>query len=270
MANLKPSISGRGGSLSRASRLWRRRGITPSYHFRARKPRPYAKRYCGIGLRFSYLVSLFLIVSACSFPQTGGSSAFPPFIFEENNQLYIKADQVSLLVDEKGTPVSTKITDDESLGTVHTFDLLPIIVFPPTRSDLDGLWRLNAWVSSGNSVQGPGYLVTILLGYDDTVIEYDLLPGYLFEYKSGNTETISNIVADLKVGDQIFVHVIGEHEFTDEDMAAITALGFDYPQLVAGHEEENMAILNALASGDQPPSGEIRGVGLIYRGVADE
>ncbi len=164
-------------------------------------------------------------------------------------------------------PVSTKIIQDESLGTVHTFDLLPIIVFSPTRSETDGLWRLNAWVSSGNSVTEPGYLVSIVLGYDDTVVEYDLLPGYLFEFKSGNTDTIGNIVADLDVGDQIFVHVIGEHDFTDEDIAAIEALGFDYPQLVAGHEEQNMAILNALAHGDPPPSGEIRGVGLIYRGI---
>lgn len=91
-----------------------------------------------------------------------------------------------------------------------------------------------------------------------------------FAYKSGNTETIGNIVSDLRVGDQIFVHVIGEHSFTDEDMAAIAELGFDYPQLVEGHEAENMAILNALAAGNQPPPGEIRGIGLIYRGVSSE
>ncbi len=211
-----------------------------------------------------------LLLYSCTFPQTGGNSGFPAFIQAENNQLFIDTNQVSLFVDETGRPISTKITQDQSLGTVHTFDLLPIIVFPPTRSVTDGLWRLNAWVSSGNSVKEPGHLVTIVLGYDDTVIEYDLLPGYLFEFKSGNTEMIANIVSDLKVGDQIFVHVIGEHDFTAEDMAAIEAIGFDYPQLVAGHEEENMAILNALAHGDQPPSGQIRGVGLIYRGTPNE
>jgi hypothetical protein len=211
-----------------------------------------------------------LILTSCSLPLAGGNSGFPPFVHEEDNQLFIDPDQVSLLVYEKGIPVSTRITEDESLETVHTFDLLPIIVFPPTRSDLDGLWRVNAWISSGNSVQENGYLVSIVLGYDDTVIEYDLLPDYVFEFKSGNWVTIGTIVGDLKVGDQIFVHVIGEHDFTDEDMAAIETLGFDYPQLVAGHEEENIAILNALAHGDPPPSGEIRGVGLVYRGVSGE
>ncbi len=216
------------------------------------------------------IFTAFLALSSCSFPQTGGTSAFPPFIIEENNQLFIVPDQVSLLVDEQGLPVSTKIIEDESLGTVHTFDLLPIIVFPPVRSGADGLWRLNAWVSLGNSVQDHGYLISIVLGYDNTLVEYDLLPGHVFEWKSGDTETIANIIPDLKVGDQIFVHVIGEHSFTDQDMVAIADFGFDYPQLVEGYEEENMAILNALAAGDQPPAGEIRGVGLIYRGVAGE
>jgi hypothetical protein len=224
-----------------------------------------------ISFRLSNL-SLFvlLILTSCSLPLAGGNSGFPPFVHEENNQLFIDPDQVSLLVDEDGLPVSTRITEDESLGTVHTFDLLPIIVFPPTRSDLDGLWRMDVWMSSGRLVQENGYLVTLILGYDDTVIEYDLMPNYVFEFKSGNTDTIGNIVADLKVGDQIFVHVIGEHSFTPEDMNAISDLGFDYPQLADGHEAENMAILNALASGDAPPSGEIRGVGLIYRGVLGE
>jgi len=218
----------------------------------------------------SPILLAFLFLTSCSFPFWDGNAALPPFVVEDNNQLFIDVDQVALLVDEQGIPTSTRITEDESLGTVHTFDLLAVIVFPPTRSELDGLWRLDAWVSSGNSVNDPGNLVTIVLGYDDTAIEYDLLPGYLFEYKSGNTETIGNIIPDLKAGDQVFVHVIGEHEFTGEDMAAIAALGFDYPQLVKGHEEENMAILNALANGGQPPAGEIRGVGLIYRGVTDE
>lgn len=149
---------------------------------------------------------------------------------------------------------------------MHTFDIQPVIVLPPFRGK-DGLWRMNAWVSSGHSIQDSGSIVNFVLGYDDTVIEYDLLPNFVFEFKSGNTETIENIVSDLKVGDQIFVHVIGEHSFSEDDMAAISAIGFDYPQLVAGYEEENMAILNALANGDQPPSGEIRGVGLIYRGT---
>lgn len=211
-----------------------------------------------------------LILTSCSFPLAGGNSGFPPFVHEENNQLFIDPDQVSLLVDQDGLPISTRITEDESLGTVHTFDLLPIIVFPPTRSELDGLWRMNVWISAGSSVQEEGYLVSIVLGYDDTVIEYDLMSNYVFEFMSGNTDTIGNIVDDLKVGDQIFVHVIGEHNFTQKDMSAISDLGFDYPQLVDGHEEENMAILNALAAGKQPPTGEIRGVGLIYRGVIDE
>jgi hypothetical protein len=211
-----------------------------------------------------------LILTSCSLPLAGGNSSFPSFVHKENNQLFIDPEQVLLLVDEQGNPMSTRITQDESLGTVHTFDLLPIIVFAPTRSDQDGLWRVNAWISSGRSVQENGYIVTLVLGYDDTMIEYDLLSNHIFEFKSGDTETIENIVPDLKLGDQIFVHVIGEHDFSTEDMDAIEDLGFDYPQLVDGHETENMAILNALAAGDQPPEGEIRGVGLIYRGVTVE
>jgi hypothetical protein len=222
-----------------------------------------------ISFRVSNLFLLaLLILTSCSFPLAGGNSSLPPFVHEENNQLFIDPEQVSFLVDKQGNPISTRITQDESLGTVHTFDLLPIIVFAPTRSNLDGLWRVSAWLSSGRSVQENGHLVTIVLGYDDTVIEYDLMPNYVFEFKSGITDTIGNIVDDLKVGDQIFVHVVGEHSFKPEDMSAISNLGFDYPQLVDGHEIENMAILNALAAGDQPPSGEIRGVGLIYRGVS--
>jgi len=158
----------------------------------------------------SPILLAFLFLTSCSFPFWDGNAALPPFVVEDNNQLFIDVDQVALLVDEQGIPTSTRITEDESLGTVHTFDLLAVIVFPPTRSELDGLWRLDAWVSSGNSVNDPGNLVTIVLGYDDTAIEYDLLPGYLFEYKSGNTETIGNIIPDLKAGDQVFVHVIGE------------------------------------------------------------
>lgn len=224
-----------------------------------------------ISFRLSNLIVLtFLTLTSCSPSLTSGNSSLPLFIHDENNQLFIDPDQVSLLVGEDGLPVSTKITEDESLGTVHTFDLLPIVVFPPTRSDQDGLWRVNVWVSSGRSVKENGYLVTLVLGYDDTVIEYDLMPNYVFEFKSGNTKTIRNIVAELKVGDQIFVHVIGEHNFSPEDMSAISDLGFDYPQLVDGHITENMAILNALAAGDLPPAGEIRGVGLIYRGVIEE
>lgn len=188
----------------------------------------------------------------------------------ENYQLYVDVDEINLIVDEQGSPISTKIIEDESLGTVHTFDLLPIIVSPPVRNDADGLWRLQVWISSSASVEDNGYTVPIILGYDNTVIEYDLLPNFVFEYKSGNTESIANIVSELQPGDQIFVHIIGEHSFTNEDMAVLDELGFDYAQLVEGHEEENVAILGALVRGDQPPGGPIRGVGLIYRGFPAE
>ena len=109
----------------------------------------------------------------------------------------------------------------------------------------------------GNSVEHPGYVVTIVLGYDDTIIEYDLLPGYIFDWKAGNTEKVGLVVKQLQPGEQISLHVIGEHGFTQQDIDAITALGYDYPILVQGYEENNMAILEALKSGKAPPPGEI-------------
>jgi hypothetical protein len=191
-------------------------------------------------------------------------------LYFEHFELYVHPDQVNLLLSEDGTPVSTEIVQDESLGTVHTFDLFPVIVSEPVFKDSDRLWHMQVWLSSGDSIEDPGYTVPIVLGYDDTVVEYDLLPGYLFEFKSGNTENIGNIVVELEPGDQIFIHVIGEHSFTSQDIAAIVELGFDYPQLVEGYEETNMSILEALSRGESPPGGEIRGVGLIYRGIPAE
>jgi hypothetical protein len=203
-------------------------------------------------------------MTGCSSPK----QVLPSFLHaaEEPGAYVLDIEQIVSIVDNSGEPISTKIIEDESLGTVHTFDLYPVVVSAPYRG-ADNLWRVDTWISSGNSIRAKGYIVTITLGYDDTFIEYDLLPRFVFEYLAGNTEKISSIVSDLMVGDQIFVHVIGEHNFTPEDMASIAALGFDYPQLVEGHEQENMAILKALASGRQPPAGEIRGVGLIYRGI---
>lgn len=181
--------------------------------------------------------------------------------------VYIDVDAVYPLTDETGTPISTRITEDESLGTVHTFDLLPIVLAEAVPSESDGLWRIPVWVSSGSILTEPGYIVTVVLGYGDTVIEYDLLPGRVFEWKSGNTAQIGQVVEELAPGDQIFLHVIGEHSFTVEDMAAISEFGFDYPQLVQGHEDENMTILQALQTGRQPPPGELRGIGAIFRGT---
>lgn len=210
---------------------------------------------------------IIFTLAACLPTTTATPQITSALLIEKDGLLYLDLAKVQVVVNEDGTPVSTRITQDESLGTVHTFDLLPVIILAPTRSPQDGLWRLQVWVAAEGSIEQNGYLVTLALGFDDTLIEYDLLPGYIFEWKSGNTETIAAIVPDLRVGDQIFVHVIGEHSFADEDMAAIAKLGFGYPQLVEGHEEENMLILNALATGKEPPAGEIRGVGLIYRGT---
>lgn len=222
-------------------------------------------------LRFLQLLTpaVLLFSAACSNGGAKQGATLPSFLVEEADGLYLDTSQVAFFVDEDGNPVSTAIIEDKTLGTVHTFDILPVIVTAPVRGG-DGLWRLDAWISSGRSLEENGYLVTIVLGYDDTVIEYDLLPGYLFEFKSGNTDTIGNVLSDLEIGAQIFTHVIGEHSFTAEDMAAIAGLGFDYPQIVEGHEEENLTILEALVAGRQPPAGEIRGVGLIYRGVANQ
>jgi hypothetical protein len=172
-----------------------------------------------------------------------------------------------LLVDDEGDPISTHIIEDTSLVTVHTFDLFPIVLAAPTKTEADGQWRVPVWVPAGNSTAHGGYVVTLVLGYDETLVEYELLPGRVFEWKSGHTAPIGEIVEEIIAGEQITVHVIGEHVFTNEDMEAIAALGFDYPQLVDGHEEQNMAILKALVQGRQPPAGEIRGVGLIYRGT---
>jgi len=188
------------------------------------------------------------------------------FSLEHGLQHYLDLDKVHLIVDEAGKPISNKITDDDSLGTVHTFDIFPVLVSAPTRSTEDGLWRVTAWVSSGSRPESFGYLVTFVLGSDDTVIEYDFLASYVFEYRSGHTQKISNVIADLTPGEQVFMHIIGSHSFTQADMDAIEALGFDYPQLILGHEETNMAMLKALKMGQPPPAGEIRGLGLIYRG----
>ena len=215
-------------------------------------------------------IFLFLIQSGCSYSIIDKDIVPPPFLYFEDFELFVHIDQVNLLLDEDGNPVSTEILQDDSLGTVHTFDLFPVIVSAPVYQESDGLWHMQIWLSSGKSIEDPGFTIPIVLGYADTVIEYDLLPSYLFEFKSGNTDTIGNIVGDLNPGDQIFIHVIGEHSFTPEDMAAIAELGFDYPQLVEGNEDTNMAILEALIRGEEPPGGEIRGVGLIYRGVPSE
>lgn len=179
----------------------------------------------------------------------------------------VNSNQVHPLIDETGTPISTRIVEDESLGTVHTFDLFPVVLAKATFSETDRLWRIPVWVSGGSSLAEPGYPVSVVLGYSDTVIEYNLLPGRIFEWKAGGRAQIEYIVGELAPGEQIFLHVIGEHGFSADDMAAIAEVGFDYPQLVYNHEAENMAILQALLAGSQPPPGELRGAGAIFRGT---
>lgn len=218
-----------------------------------------------MNLRIAVSCVALLLSSACA------AQPQPQFEIEltpaADGATFIDADASKPLIDENGDPISTRITEDESLGTVHTFDLFPVVLAPAAFSESDHLWRIPVWVPSGSSLAEPGYAVTVVLGYSDTVIEYDLLPGRVFEWKAGGRAEISHVIEDLAAGDQIFLHVIGEHSFSPEDLAALGDLGFDYAQLVEGHEPENMAILEALMAGLQPPPGEMRGVGAIFRGV---
>ena len=230
-------------------------------------------------LTIALLLGLWILVPSCGLVSLDGKSGHVriedprhellnyQYSAEHGWQRYLDLDKVNLFRQENGNPVSNKIVDDESLGTVHTFDIFAAILSEPTRSATDELWRVDAWVASGASAENYGYVVTFVLGYNDTMIEYELLPGYVFEWKSGETEQISKVVLELAPGEQVFMHIIGEHTFTEQDMAAIANFGFDYPELVTDHEENNMAILEALQAGHMPPQGEIRGLGLIYRGV---
>ena len=83
----------------------------------------------------------FLLV-ACGVRQPVDDT-FGGLLIHSNDSAYtLNIDQAVLLSDEQGNPVSTRITDDTSLGTVHSFDLLPIILDKPQRSAEDGLWRV--------------------------------------------------------------------------------------------------------------------------------
>lgn len=189
---------------------------------------------------------------------------------EKGWQRYLDIDKVQLLTNEDGNPVSTRI-EDEQEDNFHVYYLFPVIVSDPVLSKEDGLWRVKVWNSAGSTPNEYGHILTIVLGHDKGNIAVQKLPDMI---NSGQvtyiTVRVVNLVKALRIGDQTRFGIIGEHSLTAKGLSDVRRNGYEYPDLLEGYEDENVAILDSLQSEGAIIEGEIRGFSSIRIGKRNE